>query len=960
MKSIIFTLLGTFLSFSVFSQTARVQIIHNAPNPTVDIYANGNLLLNNFAFREATAYLDLPADVSIDIAVAPDTSTSAASAIANFPVMFESGKIYSVIATGVVGSPDRPFTLSVNDQARETANEPGNVDILAFHGSPDAPAVDLDAFFVGNLLSNFSYGSFSANYLSVPADQYFLGLKVSGQPNTIAIFDADLSGAAGAAITVFASGFLTQNPGFGFFAALPNGQVIQLPLNPGSNLQVIHNSPSPTVDVYANGALFINDFEFQTASPFTLLPSGTNINIAIAPGNSTSVDDAIADYDVNLTGGSDYVAVAAGIVGDMDNPFNLYLNDMARTEANDPTQIDLMVFHGSPGAPNVDISPALGNPLISDLAFGSFSDYLSLDPDNYFLEVKPTGTNNLVGTFGVNLNSAAGLSLVAFASGIVGGSPEFDVLAALPNGAVVRLVPVSLLQIIHNSPEASVQTVDIYADTDRLVNDLSFRESTGAFFVPSRTPIDIGVAPGTSTSSSDVIANFPGITFQDGRSYTVIANGIPGNPDTPFDLAVFDQTRVLSETAGNVDLLVFHGSPGAPSVDVGVDGGGLLVEDLSFGNFDGYLSVPADQYFLQVFPNASADLVATFNADLSDLGGLGVTVFASGLLGAEPAFGLFAALFDGTVVPLQAVSKAQVIHNSPDPSVDVYANTELFLEDFEFRQATPYVYLPTNTDIELAVAPAGSASSDDAIFRKTVNLDNGTTYVVMASGVVGNADAPFDLVVSDQGLTDLDDQSKVGILAYHGSPDAPDVDVVVDGGPILFDDLAFGSYSAPALVDPLNYRLNITPANDNNNVVASFGADLVDLSGEGLVVFASGFFDGTMPGFGLWVATEDGNTFPLPTIVSSTEIEEKVENFVVGPNPVYSQAQVTIDIAENLEGEIDILDVNGRLIKTIWSGMLNEGTNQVMMDASDLTNGYYYINLRTSKGNIARSFMLSK
>ena len=959
MRILTLTLLSVLLYVGSFAQTARVQVIHNSPSPVVDIYANGDLILDNFAFRTATPYVDLPAGVMIDLAVAPATSMSADDAIANFDVMFEDGQTYSVIATGVVGNPTTPFKLSVYDAAREAATDAGNVDLLAFHGSPDAPAVDLNAFFVGNLLSNFSYDNFSNDYISVPADKYYLGLGVSGQPGTIAIFEADLSAAAGASATVFASGFLGQNPGFGFFAALPDGTVIELPLNQSANLQVIHNSPSPTVDVYANGALFLDDFEFQTATPFTLLPSGADISIAIAPGNSASVDDAIATYDVNLEGGKNYVAVAAGIVGDMDNPFNLYLTDMGRTEADDAAKIDLMVFHGSPGAPAVDVSTAFSDPIIENLAFGEFTGYLSLDPDNYFLEVRPNGSDNLVGTFGVNLQSAAGLSLVAFASGIVGGDPEFDILAALPNGNVVRLIPVSTVQIIHNSPAAAAATVDVYANADRLINDFAFRTSTGAIYLPSRTSFDIGVAPANSTSVNDVIQTIPGVTFEDGKSYTVFAAGIPGDMDTPFELQVFDETRILTDNADNVDILVNHGSTNAPSVDVGADGAGLLIENLAYGEFAGYLSVPADQYFLQIFPNGSDDLVATYSANLTDLGGLGVTVFASGLLGDTPAFGLYAALFDGTVVPLTAVSKAQVIHNSPSPTVDVYANGNLFLEDFEFRSATPYVYLPTNTDIELAVAPAPSNSANDAVYEATVNLADGTEYVVMATGIVGNMDTPFALNVSDQAISSLKDNQSVGVMVYHGSTDAPDVDVLT-GGNVLFDDLAYGDFAGPGVVDALEYRLDITPANDNNATVASYRADLTGAGGLGVVVFATGFFDGTDPAFGLWAALPDGTTFPLPTVVSTTDIERYIDGFIIGPNPVVNQAVVSLDLIETMEADIEVLDVNGRLIKTIWSGQLTQGANQVMLDGSDLNNGYYYLNLRTEKGSIAKSFMMTK
>ena len=88
---------------SAFAQTARVQIIHNAPTPTVDIYAGTAKLLDNFAYRTATPYIDVPAGVTIPIGVALGTSASSADAIATFPVQFAANSTYVVVATGIVG-----------------------------------------------------------------------------------------------------------------------------------------------------------------------------------------------------------------------------------------------------------------------------------------------------------------------------------------------------------------------------------------------------------------------------------------------------------------------------------------------------------------------------------------------------------------------------------------------------------------------------------------------------------------------------------------------------------------------------------------------------------------------------------------------------------------------------------------------------------------------------------------
>ena len=72
----------------------------------VDVYVNGDLLLDDFAFRAATPYIDVPAGVVLEIGVAPGTSTGPGDIIATFPVTLAVNETYAVIANGVL-DPDQ-------------------------------------------------------------------------------------------------------------------------------------------------------------------------------------------------------------------------------------------------------------------------------------------------------------------------------------------------------------------------------------------------------------------------------------------------------------------------------------------------------------------------------------------------------------------------------------------------------------------------------------------------------------------------------------------------------------------------------------------------------------------------------------------------------------------------------------------------------------------------------------
>lgn len=967
-------LTALLLSVCSYAQTASVQIIHNSPTPgtnsgpTVDIYVNGDLLpqLTAVPFRAATPFLDVPAGAVIEVAVAVNPSTSVADAIATFNLgTLDDGGKYVVIAGGVVGNETNPFNLFVNADAQEEAAEATDLAFAVFHGSPGAPAVDVDARTVGNLVSNLSFGNFTDGYLSVPPTTYYLDVKAAGNPNIVATFRADLSGLAGGAATVFASGLLGDTPAFGLFAALPDGTIVEFPASPVARVQVIHNSPSPTVDVYANGDLLLNDFVFRTATPFIFLPAETPIDIAVAPGNSTSVADAIATFeDITFENGKTYVVTAGGIVGNEQTPFTLQVNDVAQEAAVDPAKVEIAVLHGAPGAPAVDVDAFLVGNLISNLSYGNYTDYLAVDPAVYFLNVRASGSPDVVATFRADLSGLAGGAATVFASGLLGGDPAFGLFAALANGTVVQL-PVqqtARVQIIHNSPSP---TVDIYANGVLLLNDFEFRTATPFIDIPADTPIDIAVASGTSTSVADAIATFEDLAFDAFRAYVVIANGIVGDPDFPFNLEVNDVANAEGTTQDRVDINVFHGSPGAPAVDVDARMVGNLLRNLSYGEFsNGYLTVAAEEYYLDVRAAGNPAIVATFYADLTGLAGGVAQVFASGILGGEPGFGLYAALPDGTVVefPYSPVARVQIVHNAPAPMVDIYLNGELGLDNFAFRSATPFEFAPAEEAFDLAIAPANSTSVADAIATfPGITFENNKTYIVVATGVVGSATTPFDLVIYDDAREKSSIRTGVDVLLYHGSPDAPAVDVKVQGSNnILFNDISYSNFSQYANVPAASYILDITPATDNNTVVASYIAPLGTLDGDAVFVFASGFLSGNDPAFGIWAALPDGTTFPLDQLVSTKNLERIINNLSIAPNPVNNNAQVRYTLTEALDVTLNIFDASGKLLRSTYMGNQAPSEYSYQLNVSDLPQGVYNYSLVTPQGILTKRFVVMK
>jgi len=953
---------GTVLELPLVTapKLARVQVIHNSPSPVVDVYANDDLLLDDFSYRTATPFIDVPAEVDIALGIALGNSTSSNDVIATFNVNLEEGKTYIVTASGIVGDPNTPFNLIINPTGQETSADPNNVDIAVLHGSTNAPAVDVDAVFVANnVISNLSYGQYTP-YLGLVPGKYDFAVRGAGDPNVVASFRADLSGLAGGAAYVFASGLLGGTPAFGLFAALPNGDVLELPLTPTARVQVIHNSPNPTVDVYAGNTMLLDNFAFRTATPYIDVPADRDIAFGIALPNSTSSADVLATFNVNLAEGSTNGVMAIGVVGNPTRPFNLLVDTNAR-ETAPAGQVGVSVLHGSPDAPAVDVVERLDGPLVTNLQYGVFTPYLDLTAtDGYFLDIKPAGVDQIVATFRADLQALDGQAIRVFASGFLGSTPGFGLFAALPNGTVVELPfsPVARVQIVHNAPSP---TVDVYANGFPVLNDFEFLQATSFGYLPAGFPITLAVAPASSTSAADAFYSTTA-TLENGKTYLVVAAGEAGNPNAPFGLLVNDMGRERAIDPDKIELAVLHGSPDAPAVDVrSYDSGAALVSDLAFGEFSPYLTLDPDELLVDLTPaNTPNTIVGTWGADLSQLPGLVGVVMATGFVGSNPELDLVLVLPNGLVLPLVALTRVQVIHNSPNPNVDVYLDGNRVLNDFAFRQATEIGLLPARVPLELAVAPENSTSVNDAIYTLPVGgLDIGKTYIIMAAGVVGDPNTPFQLYVNADGRDRSQSAGTVDLALFHGAPDAPEVDVQVPPSTILFDNIAFGEFSNYVSVPAANYTVQVTPANDNSTIVQSYTADVSSLGGQAATVFASGFLAG-QPGFEVWVALTDGTTFPLPVFVSANELDGKLQSLRLAPNPAVSETWVRFDLTEGTNLRYAVRDLAGRVASEGDFGFVPAGPFAYRVDVGTLPAGMYNLEVRSENGVQVQKFVVSR
>lgn len=166
---------------------------------------------------------------------------------------------------------------------------------------------------------------------------------------------------------------------------------------------------------------------------------------------------------------------------------------------------------------------------------------------------------------------------------------------------------------------------------------------------------------------------------------------------------------------------------------------------------------------------------------------------------------LAAASFASAFAQDDDTARVRVVHASPDaPEVDIYVDGEAVVEGLAFPEGTDYLELPGG-EYQIQVTAAGDDPAN-AVIDAPVAVEGGTWYTIAAIGQLENIEP---LVLEDNITEPEMGMSHVRIV--HASPDAPDVDVAVAGGPVLFEALPFGEASDYAPVEAGSYDLEVRP-----------------------------------------------------------------------------------------------------------------------------------------------------
>jgi len=312
---------------------ASIRVGHFAPDaPAVDVYVDGEVVLEDLQFTEVSAFLEVPAG-TYSLAVAPTGTSLDDAVIGPMDWALEAGTFTTVAAIGSVENETLTATVFTEDFG---ATADGQARITFLHTVEGESGLDL--YGSGVLLAqNIRYpdaaegrdGAFSRE---VPAGLYDFDANIAENRDAVVREVDNVQVQEGESYLVVAVG--PQSPegalqvvGRDGFEVVEEGEEAEgeepaateepeeveteeasepVELEGEAMLRVGHFSPdAPAVDIYLDGEVIAEAYEFPEVTEFVAVGAGSH-TIALAPAGTSEADavlvvETVVEADTNVT-----------------------------------------------------------------------------------------------------------------------------------------------------------------------------------------------------------------------------------------------------------------------------------------------------------------------------------------------------------------------------------------------------------------------------------------------------------------------------------------------------------------------------------------------------------------------------------------------------------------------------------------------------------------------------------
>lgn len=388
---------GTAIINGVCSPGALFQFVHNVPDAaaaTVDVYVDGTRIADNLSYRNATRFLGILTDGTVEVALTAPDAADASSPLFTTTVTADIGDIFTIVFNG-----DGAGNTTLARVSAKRVGNPGELNVAFVNGAFNYTPFSLFINFQDLITASYhpsgtplAYGQFTASPVVLPSvtaafdvfsgsiSSTRLGSFQTSSGTALPIVTTP-STTTGSALVVIASGVQGGAPdrAVGFYGVPPSGGAF-LPLDRAAHVQFI-NAESAARDIYVGQELYIGQLGGGLANRYIAVVSGAELVVASHVDDPTKQAFGVTPPS---TGQLDTDTVTFGA----DASYAYVLNDgtVSRIDGREAgsaaSSFDIVAFNGTSVTGDID---ADGTTLGSGVATASFSTtgYVSLPLGGY-------------------------------------------------------------------------------------------------------------------------------------------------------------------------------------------------------------------------------------------------------------------------------------------------------------------------------------------------------------------------------------------------------------------------------------------------------------------------------------------------------------------------------------------------------------------------------------------------
>ena len=368
-----------------------------------------------------------------------------------------------------------------------------------------------------------------------------------------------------------------------------------------ATLRVVHASPgAPEVDVLVDGQPLMEGVAYGTASQYAAITPEEH-RIQVVPTGQTA-DAAVVDETIGAEPGRAYLVAVFGLLNDIGGA--VYDVDLSEIE---PGNARVRLLNLSPDVGELDLLETGGDEWFGNVALGDISDYRDVAPGTYSADLRGEDDRILQTVTDLAFEETRVYDVIVLGQ-LADDSLDVQSLITSVSPPCAEVLGIegagsdACIRIVHAAPDTP--PVDVYVNDAQIAQNLEFGTATEYVAVPSGAGRGVRVTP-TGAPVEEAIIDWS-FDLEAGQAYEMLATGAADNLElniTGTDL------RPVAE--GQARLRVYHASPNAGTVDIGVEGQEEnLFEGVEFRGATDYIILDAGAYPIEVRPGGEDLTVA--------------------------------------------------------------------------------------------------------------------------------------------------------------------------------------------------------------------------------------------------------------------------------------------------------------------------------------------------------------